>query len=161
MQLFLSDYIRIGAIMETMDVLNANMEGVELIGNLRYCNESIHIKVRVGRCGVARIVSVVGNTKEATFDNLEQLRKIRRDALRLNINGLKKVVAIRTVSTFLWYFCIIAHILMQLIVLQYALVNRAVILPFVLFAIVLCSMKKLISNKWELIPYGANRHGRI
>lgn len=161
LRLFLSDFIRIGAIMETMEILDANRKAIRLIGNLRYRNESINIKIKVDRGGVARIISVVGETRETAYRNLESLRKIRREALRLNVNNLRKAVISRTVSIFLWYFCILLHMIMQLIVVRYALLNGVVIMPILLSAIILFSIRKLINNKWEIIPYGANRHGWI
>ena len=160
MRLFLSDYIRIGATMETVKILEADMKGILLLGNLKYHEHIIHVKIKVNRDGVARIVSVVDNVREQAFNNLELLKKIRKDGVALNKNGLRNIVVCRTFSLLLWYFCMLSHVAMQLIVIRYALLNRVVVVPLVLMLLVILSMYNLKKNKWNLIPYGANRYGK-
>lgn len=159
MRFFLSDFIRLGAVFEPLQVLSANPKKLELIGDLVYYEKRVHVKIRVSRRGVSRVISVVDNEKKNALENFKWLHDFRKNALRKNVNGLREIVRSRTISFCIWYFCFVLHILTMLCVISSFVNSNKILFSIFFFVVVLFSFFKLCRNKWRLIPHASNHYG--
>ena len=159
MRYFLSDFIRLGATFEPMEILSVSPKKVEMIGNLVYYDKRVHVKIRVSKRGVSRVVSVLDNEKETAIENFKWLHDFRKSAMQKNMNGFRDIVKCRTLSYCCWYLCFFLHLFMIFYISGSFVYTNKIGLSLLFLGAVLFSFSRLCRNKWKLIPYGANHYG--
>lgn len=159
MRYFLTDFVRLGVVFMPTGILSASPKKLEMLGDLVYSDRKIHVKVRVSKRGVSRVVSVLDNEKEVAIENFKWLHDFRKSALQNNTNGIRDIARNRFVSFCCWYLCFVFHLLTILCIINSFTCIENYFFLFLFFCVVVFSLYKLCRNKWKLIPHASNHYG--
>lgn len=160
---YLADFIKIGATFVPMSQPKMlSRDCVLFFGCLCYHNEQVKVVVKTKKGGVSKIIRTIGiktdesDGSDEALQHRKTLRQIHRNAIDLNINGLRDCVRVRTFYLTIWLICMILMIGCLCVTIHGFVFQRGIAHLFLLLlnCFILISMYK---RRWQIIPYGCIR----
>lgn len=109
--MYFRDFQILGAIFQVGKVHASNGRTSIMSGEMHLENQVFHVKLKLRRYGLTKVIGVSGSTREAALNDRKKLHSIYRDALRANTNNIRDLAKRRLIRKMVFALIMLSYLL--------------------------------------------------